>query len=166
MTGELLGHLKNGAPVFDRVKSHIHTEYDKIYEYLEKTLPHINPPAGEVYFHYSHDFGGIIGESICVPTVEGDKIIYAQRPNRQGLTRFVKNKSLRPVSVFTVVLKCDQKSKEEQYILITAYIGENAPPEPWDKMATDESLEFWNQHALVWGSLPIMEGTETEVCPW
>lgn len=29
-----------------------------------------------------------------------------------------------------------------------------------------ETFEFWSSHALVWGSEPIVPGTETATCPW
>ena len=164
--GRCLGRLKNAAPVHDRPQSHIHTEYKKIDEILPLVLSEIVPLPDSAVFTHSHDFEEVIGESIRVQTDENDTIIYAQRPNRAGLTRFVKNRSLRPTSVFTVVLKRDALVAAEQYILMTAYVGEPAPPEPWDKMATSESMLFWNSNALVWGSVPILPGTETVDCPW
>lgn len=166
MTGPLLGYLKNGAPVYDRPNSHIHTEYEDIFKLIRKTLPLVEPKSNVEPFFYTHDFGDTIGESICVETEDGDEIVFAQRRNRNGLTRFVKSKPLQPTSSFTVVLIPDKKSEKEQYLLITAYVGEKAPEEPWDKFATPESVEFWNSHALVWGSMPIVEGTETSECPW
>lgn len=74
----------------------------------------------------------------------------------------------------SVAVVLEQLSLEEQnaYKLITAYIGSNAPPEPWDnrlkrdKEAKDRSLKFWDRHALVYDPEIIVPGTETETCPW
>jgi hypothetical protein len=52
------------------------------------------------------------------------------------------------------------------YVLLTAYIGHRSELEPWDEGATAESRQFWATHALIWESEPIIEGTETTVCPW
>lgn len=164
--GKFLGYLKNGAPVYDRPVSHIHTEYDKIYEMLTDVLPDISLSGTNEVFTCSHDFGDVIGESIRVVTDEHDEIVYAQRYRRKGLTRFAKNRTLRPTSVLTVCLKRDSYVDIEQYILMTAYIGEQAPPEPWDKDATPESALYWKQNALVWGTVPVVPGTETTDCPW
>ena len=64
----------------------------------------------------------------------------------------------------TCVLKAGDVGDE--YVLITAFIGAPAVPEPWDRNATAKSREFWDSHALVWGSEPTIPGTETSVCPW
>lgn len=165
MNGPLLGKLKNGASVYDRYRSHLHTEYPNLVQLLPEALQLVEPQDSN-NFDYTHDFGITIGESICVPTDNGSDVVYAKRPHRQGLTRFVRGVAPIPVTVLTVVLKRDRQCEDEQYILVTAYIGPKAPPEPWDKHATKESIDFWNTHALVWGSLPVLEGTETVECPW
>lgn len=164
MRGALLGYTKNGAPVYDRPKSHIHTEYSDVFSYLRAVLPLTEP--NDRYYEYTHTFDEVIGESICVPTDESDEIIYAQRVGRDGYTRFVKNREPLPATSFTVVLKLDQRSVQEQYILMTAYVGDQAPAEPWAKTVPANSLEFWSSHALIWGSMPVIEGTETNECPW
>lgn len=162
----LVGYLKNSVAVYDRADSHVHTEYEGIWKLITELLPTIISPQDVDHFHYSHDFGYVIGESICVHTDDNDEIVYAQRPHRDGKTCFIKNRPLRPTSVLTIVFKRDIYSPVEQYILITAYMGEKAPPEPWDALATIDSIPFWNTHALVWGSVQVIEGTETLDCPW
>ncbi len=164
--GPLLGTLKNGSLVYDRSDSHLHTEYPDIHTVLKTALADIEPNTNLDVATYSHIFPDVIGESIRVPTTSEDEIIFAQRLRRAGLTWFVKNRLLRPTNVFTVVVKRDKYAAGEQYILITAYVGEPAPPEPWDTIATPESIPFWNQNALVWESVPIIPGTETSERPW
>ncbi len=107
----------------------------------------------------------IVGESVCVTTELRDQIVYAQRPKRFGLTRFVKNRKPEPCKSVVVILKTAD-GQPGAYVLVTAFIGQKAEPEPWDRNATANSREFWNSHALVWGAEPIIEATETPVCPW
>lgn len=164
MLGSKLGELKNGAPVFDRVTSHLHTEYENINHCLSEVLPTLTPDSD--FYEYTHYFENSIGESICVSTDDTDDIVYAQRVHRGGHTRFVRGRTPLPTNAFTVVLKRDRKSQFEQYILMTAYIGEKAPAEPWAKTVHEDSLEFWSTHALIWGAVPLVPGTETSECPW
>ena len=95
----------------------------------------------------------------------GDEIVYAQRVGRTGLTRFVKNRSLEPCSTLFVLLMRD-KGGAPLYVCLTAFIGRRAELEPWDPRATPASREFWSREALIWGSEPIIRGTETDQCPW
>jgi hypothetical protein len=81
-------------------------------------------------------------------TTDEDSIVYAQRVGRDGLTRFVKNRAPEPCSLVMMVLK---KAREaDTYVLLTAFIGPRAEPEPWHPTATEASVVFWNNHALVW----------------
>jgi hypothetical protein len=38
------------------------------------------------------DLGRVLGVAACVETHEGDEVLWAQRVNRPGLSRFVKNR--------------------------------------------------------------------------
>lgn len=159
--GPYLGQLSSGQAVFDRANSHRHkgvtvqllsTAFNQIS--LEKPGRH----SIEV------NFGQSIGFTTCVPTAEGDEIVYAQRPDRKGLTRFVKNQVPIPTSILTLIL---QKADEgDFYILVTAFIGVLIAPEPWDRFATEQSKIEWRTHALIWGSEKIVPGTETTDVPW
>jgi hypothetical protein len=53
-----------------------------------------------------------------------------------------------------------KKISDTEYVMLTAYVGMMAPPEPWDvralqndersfEAAFEESIEFWSFHALV-----------------
>lgn len=152
---KLLGTLASGEKVFDRFTSHLDT-HPEVKEYLLEALKKINPER-KSFLEETFDFGSPIGKSICVETNTDDEIIYAQRPKRVGLTRFVKNKEAKETSLLTVILK----KIDDGYILITAFVGPKAEPEPWDKFATEQSILFWQNHALVWGSQEIIPGTES-----
>ena len=153
--------LKSGERVVDRHRSHLHGE---VVALLPAVLAAIES-GSRVFLVASHDFGRVIGETICIATRPGDEIVYAQRPGRQGMTRFVKNRAPEPTRQVTVILKRDARDWR-LYVLISAFTGAPAEPEPWDRNATARSRSFWNTHALVWGKEPTIPGTETVRCPW
>lgn len=150
--------LRSGEMVVDRFNSHLHNGVARL---LPDVLAHIES-AGRKFLVEEVVFEHQIGETICVSTGPGDQIVFALRPGRRGLSRFVVNRKPEPCSSIVVILKAGDCG---EYILITAFIGQRAEPEPWDKNANGNSLAFWNSHALVWGCEPIVPGTETTVCP-
>jgi len=155
----MLGTLKSGETVVDRHNSHLH---ESARRHLSEVLGQIES-AGRDFLVEEIDLGRVIGETICVATGLGDQIIYAKRPRRHGLTRFVKGSKPESCRFLVVILKA---TREGGYVLITAFIGRKAEPEPWDRNATEKSEVFWSSHALIWGSEEIVPGTETSRCPW
>ena len=156
----VIGRTQDGAVVVDRANSHLHECARKfIGEAVSKVK--VN---GRAFIEAEVDFGRVIGSSICVQTDQGDDIVFAQRPNRKGLTRFVVGRDPEPTSKFMVVLKATDDP--QKYVLITAFLGSKAQPEPWDPRATVESIKFWQNRALVWGSEYVVDGTKTTECPW
>ena len=166
----MIGILKSGEMVVDRFNSHAH---HCAVPFLPEALAQIDS-QGRQFFIEEVDFGRQIGETICVPTGPGDQIVYARRPNRWGLSRFVLNRQPEPCSSLVVILK--KAEDGNYYVLITAFVGHRPEPEPWDTRAfakADNPAEaeararaFWASHALVWGYEPIVPGTVTEECPW
>jgi hypothetical protein len=162
--------LKSGEKVIDRVNSHIHSNTWNI---LPVALAKIEA-KGKEFIIEEIDFGRVIGRSICVKTNPEDRIWYAQRVNRWGLSRFVRNREPEPCSTIVVILKKAEESGE--YILITAFIGHLSEPEPWDQrsfsrqanpaQAEEKSRRFWANHALVWGMEEANPETITMDCPW
>lgn len=156
--------LGSGEVVIDRPNSHVATTHQTVLSLLGEALSRIYS-EGRQFIAEEVDLGRIVGETICVATSDTDEIVYAQRPNRFGLTKFVKNRRPEPCSCVMVCLK---KAEENgYYILATAYVGHKAPAEPWDtRWADEKSFVFWNTHALVWGREEVITGTETVWCPW
>jgi hypothetical protein len=157
-----IGNLASGEKVIVRSSSHIH-DNPELEKYLVNALGKIksnnqNLIEGEV------DFGETIGVTRCIQTYENDEIVFAVRPKRSGYTRFVKNRTQEPTSKLTVILTKDRQTND--YLVLTAYIGAKAEPEPWDFRATSKALDFWKKHALVYGTEPIVEGTETLEPKW
>lgn len=155
-----LGVLGSGERVVDRYRSHIHPG---VLTLLPESLARIDI-SGKQFSVEVVEFDRIIGETICVRTGLQDEIVYAQRPCRAGLSRFVRNRQAEPCSTLVVILK--KALEEGTYVLISAFFGTRPEPEPWDRNATERSVEFWSSHALVWGSEPVVPGTETDQSPW
>lgn len=153
--------MKSGETVVDRQPSHLHEDAGR---WLPQALARIES-KGRDFINEEIGFGRVIGETVCVRTHPADQIIFAQRVNRLGLTRFVKNRQAEPCRSLVVILKRAAEDRS-RFILMTAYVGHRAEPEPWDKSATERSVAFWDSHALIWGSEPIVPGTVTAVCPW
>lgn len=156
-----VGRLASGELVIDRKDSHAAT-HPAVHAILAELISRVDSNQ-RVRFCESVDFGRIVGETICVETHDGDDIVYARRPPRKGLTRFVKNQQPEPTQWATA---CFARLSGGAYLLLTAFVGPRAPAEPWDKFASEESLAFWNTHALVWGVEETESGTETTICPW
>jgi CRISPR-associated protein Csx3 len=158
----ILGTLASSEPVIDRKDSHA-ASHGTALPLLAEAFSHVHA-SGRAEFCEEVDFGRNIGETICVATESGDNIVFAQRPNRRGITRFVKNHEPEPTQKVTA---CFKRVSGGAYLLMTAFVGGRAPAEPWDrKWATAESFTFWNTHALLWGREETIPGTETTICPW
>ncbi len=165
----MLHKTRDGYPVYDRQKSHLHTE---AIPFLEEALARIDT-ADREYIREDVIFDRPIGASQRVTTCDEDEILFAQRINRQGLTRFVKHRQPEPSATMVVVLK--RSDCGGYYVLITAYIGNQGLAEPWDwerhfraadpLKAYAASVDYWNRHALVWDSQEIVPGSET-LHPW
>lgn len=152
----------DGCSVIDRPNSHVH---ESVAELLPAAIGMIEA-NGQHFLVEEIDFGRIIGETVCVGTGPNDKIVYAQRPRRFGLSRFVKNRAPEPSSNIVIILMKAGDDDEYDYVLITAFVGSKPEREPWDQNATEIARAFWNSHALVWGTEPVLPGTETTTCPW
>jgi len=166
------GTLRSGEAVVDRFRSHAATH--ELNGLLTDALARVSS-GGRRFLVEVVDFGRPIGESICVATGPGDEIVFAARPGRRGLTRFVKNRKPAPCSSVVVILKRDD-ADPRLFVLVTAFIGGQPQPEPWDRNAFARAenpreaevaaRSYWSSHALVWGCEETIPGTETTRCPW
>jgi hypothetical protein len=166
-----IGTLASGESVFDRHHSHAES-HGVSRELLAEALSRITG-GGQGFFVQQVDFDRVIGMCQCVRTTRDDDVIYAARSNRGGLSRFVKLRQPNPSRSLIVVLKRSQPQDGDYYVIISAYIGERAPPEPWDEVALDssgvtlqQSLHFWDRHALIWRSERFKPDTITLKYPW
>lgn len=119
---------------------------------------------GGEYMLLHKDLGRIVGTSDLVVNLPGDKIIYAKRLNRREYTAFNKTQPPQPSSLVTVAV---EQRDDGTYELVSTWIGQSdAPSFPGTERETDDSREFWSQHALAWGRQAIQPGTETADYPW
>ena len=157
----ILGRLASSEFVFDVKDSHVAT-HSSVLPCLAEALSMMSSDSREVVIA-ELDMGRVVGKNIRVATTSADEIVYAQRPNRRGLTRFVKNRKPEPCSRVVVLVK---RTTGGAYVLLTAFIGTRCPAEPWDRNADKTSVPFWNENALIWGAEEVIPGTETTQCPW
>ena len=99
----ILGVLASGEPVVDRKDSHA-ASHSAVFPLLAEYFSHVHA-NGRAEFCEEVDLGRVVGETICVETRKGDDIVYAQRPGRRGLTRFVKNRDPESTSSVTACFK-------------------------------------------------------------
>ena len=151
--------LDSGESVTDRPNTHMSQDVQEVLpEALSRTRSN-----GRSFIEEQVDFDRVVGKRICVRTTATDDIVWAKRPKRSGFSRFVRNREPEPTTSMVVILK--KAAYKGGYVLITAYFGQKAGPEPWDRHATESSRKFWKEHALVWGSMPVVEGTVTDHDP-
>jgi hypothetical protein len=171
-----LGCLASGDVVVDRINSHVKS-HPVASELLVEALSRI-ASNGREFIAEEVNFVRVVGSTTCVPTHPHDEIRFAMRPNRVGLTRFVVGRSPEDCNTVVIILKKieDDGSSNSRYVLITAYVGKKSPPEPWDTrtlerrpdpgIAAQESRDFWEHHALIWGSEEVVDGSMTFACSW
>lgn len=156
--------LASGEIVVDRPQSHIRSEDRKAVLLALAQTSSGNQQFVEREVIFDRD----MGVSRCVATDGSDDIVYAQRKNRRGITRFVRGRSPEPCRSVVVVL---MRSTPDKYVLVTGFVGTKPEPEVWDTNAfarrpdpvdaLNRAREFWNTHALIWNPDDIVEGTET-----
>ena len=164
MTKIILGYLHSGEKVYDRSPSHIH---ESAAPYVQEALLKVNSESREK-FDAVVDFGKVIGISNLVVTTEKDDIVFAQRVNRDGLSRLVKNRKGEPTTTLLIGLK-KAEDDPDAYIVATSFIGLPSKNEPWDTKTAEERKEscaFWNKRAIIYGTEPFVPGTETTKYPW
>lgn len=164
MTKIILGHLQSGEKVYDQSPSHIH---ENAAPYIKEALQRVHSESRKK-FDAVVDFGKPIGISSLVMTTDNDNIVFAQRVNRKGLSRLVKNRKGKPTSTLLIGLK-KAEDEPDAYLVATSFIGLPSKNEPWDTKTEEERKEscaFWNKRAIIYGTEPLVQGTETTKYPW
>jgi len=142
--------LKRECLVYDRVDSHLSTHPIEG-KLLKEALLKLNIQHNFSFMKQIVSFKENIGYTTCVPTTEEDEIYYKVRPFRKGETRFVKNREPLPCNKINIILK----KEDNKVVLVTAYIGNESEPEPWDRQCKfnpelkKRAEEFWATHALI-----------------
>ena len=147
---KFVGICANGAKVFDRNDAHndVHPVEEGI---LKEALLQISP--SENFVKELVTFNRIIGKTTCVTVDKTDTVVKAFRKGRMGPTPMVLNRTPMDCTSLVVILK---KIGDDEYILITAFIGQMSEREPWDPAIVPGSCEqqkaevFWSTHALIY----------------
>lgn len=132
----------NGQIVFDSNK---HAINHCGYTLLEKALQLADLSQQKV-FKQTVYFQQPVGFCDCVETTDSDSIIYLQRDGRKRVSRFVLGRNPELCNSVHLILK---RMGSGNLMLITAWVGTESQPEPWDKKAGKEAVTFWKHHALV-----------------
>lgn len=151
-----LGITKDGKTVVDRHNTQCYLARNLLAEALSR----IDLSGAAGFANISVPMLRVIGNSTCVATDSNDMVVYARRVGRAGVTRFVIFREAVPCSNIQVILKAT--ADRSKWVLITAFVGDAAEPEPWDRKATPQSADFWGSHALLWGSKPVVPRTATK----
>lgn len=138
--------------------NHIHLDLDKFLPVITAEIKDYQTDFVEI----EHKFTEIVGKTECIPINSTDKIIYAIRIGRNGHSKFVLGRE--PMDCDSIF--CILKKLASHYVIITIYIGHKAGKEPWDSLAEQKDLDFWESNALIYNKELIKGGTETSVCPW
>lgn len=141
--------------VTDETREHMkaHPEVENI---LEEVLLNVELPQDKSVYGKEIDMGRVVGKSACVKLKKislSEKSCFALRINREKASHVILDTEGDSTSKVIVWARFDENFN--QYILRTAYIGNLAPAEPWDKsLKTEtqkqESLDFWCEHALLY----------------
>ena len=151
---KLMGMTADGIAVRDRRHSHVHYEDGLTDEKIRKAISLISVtcPAGKTQ-DTTVRFDETVGCSSCIALTDElrKRVQWIQRPGRDGLTPVLPGVPSVPVNALTLVLL---RTGEEDAVLLTAYAGEKASPEPWSPWLTDaerkDAEAFWTTHALAY----------------
>lgn len=163
--------LGSGELVIIRPKAEVKPGYvDVSDELLVQALAWVSSQDRQ-FLKVQVNFPQAIGYTTCVETDTNDEnIFYAKRPGRAGYSRLIVGRDPEPCSSVVVILKMADTAGI--YVLITAYIGLDAPHEPWDPHIQGDfrqrqrSLAFWRRHAFVADETAYIGPSAIGACPW
>ena len=154
-TRVFLGQTIDGAKVYDRKNSHFHSEGGLTPELLSSALGTIDA-KNRNFIKEKVKFDGVVGGKTCVEVGPEDNVVMVYRKGRNGMTPMVKDREMEPCDTITVIMRKTRAPRNQRdYELLTSYIGEGSPREPWDsgigsEAEKKESEEFWMSHALIY----------------
>jgi len=132
-----------------------HPEVDVV---LGEAIACITLPRRGEFLAIAVEMGRVVGRSGCVPTAPihpSEPATFALRVGRDKPSRVVVGVE-GPEATTVVILAFADKRDARTYVLITAFVGDLAPKEPWDRSMVRgsaehrEALAFWCSHALIW----------------
>ena len=131
--------------------------HPEVSELLAEAIGRLSLPSGGQFLAIEVEMGRVIGRSNCVstePINSNELVTFASRTGRERASRVIVGVE-GPETTRVSVLAFASKEDERKYVLITSFVGELAPKEPWDRSLISgsaehqESLDFWCRHALI-----------------
>lgn len=158
-----VGLLGSGELVIDRNNSHCHVDLALLREALQR----VKLPSNMHFLKTVVGLGRVIGQSHIVSTrdVSAEHILWAIRKGRNGWSRFCKVGQAQPCSSLVIILKKTEENSR-QYVLISAFVGDDSYRELYDPRAQQADIMFWREHALLWGCEEVDESTIQQYSPY
>ena len=133
--------------------------HPEVLAFLAEAIGRVDLPRNGEFLATEVAMGRVVGRSGCVPMWHigpNDRATFALRVGREKPSRVMVGAE-GPETTKVVVLAFAAKEAAGTYVLVTAFVGELAPKEPWDRnirteAEAKESLDFWVSHALVYDS--------------
>ena len=155
-----------------QAKNHLSAHPD-VEEHLHAAIGKLHLPIRQKKFESEIDMGRIVGRAGVVKTAPiqiGERALFALRANRKLPSR-VANVDELGAETSRIVVVARPSLIENQYDLITAWIGTLARKEPWDGSIAErrefqECLSFWGSAELVYDPAnmgPVFESSWKEV---
>ncbi len=123
---------------------------------LTEAISKLRLPRNGAFLETDVDLGCIVGKTTCLQTdpIDPTTVAYfAKRNGRQAPSRVLPGETP-AADTSHVAIVARSLGEPGVYTLVTAWLGEKAKKEPWDKaLTTDaervECLNFWCRHALI-----------------
>lgn len=142
-------------------------------EHLHAAIGKIHFPVIRRKIEAEIDMGHVVGRSGVVRTTPlqiGERALFSLRANRKMPSRVVNAGELGD-ETSTIVVVARPSLIENQYDLVTSWIGGLARKEPWDGSIVErnefqECLKFWNATSLVYDPAvmgPVFESSWRDV---
>jgi len=131
---------------------------------LQAAVSRVSLPQGGEFLAVGVEIGRVVGRSGCVATprirLDGPAS-FALRAGREKPSRVVLGVE-GPETTKVAVLAFASRDAAGTYVLVTAFVGELAPKEPWDhsiqsQAEAQESQDFWCAHELVYDPAVMAE---------
>lgn len=147
-----LGTTRDGKKVYDRKDTHIHEEQGITKKLIRTALSRVYS-NGRMFRKVEVRFNEPIGLTTCVEVTPKDEVVMVYRKGRAGLTPMVKGRSPESCNIFTIMIS--KNKDDDNYTLVTCFVGAGSMREPWDKgIKTEEERlqceKYWSTHALVY----------------
>lgn len=130
--------------------------HPEVHGLLQEAVGRLALPEDGRFLAVAVEMGRVVGKSGCAETPcvgPDDPAFFALRVGRDKPSRVTLGVQ-GPDMTKVVVLAFASRESARTYVLVTSFVGELAPKEPWDRNIRSQgefqkSLDFWSSHALV-----------------